>query len=329
MEKRVIIGKKEFSWKTFFLQWEWMLVLIFILVNVINANLSPYYLNADSLRDATMTFLDKAFIVLPMVFIIILGDIDISVASIVALSSVVMADLYTMGVPMELAVVICLAVGTLCGYVNGLLITRFKELSAVIVTLATMINYRGIAYILLEDQAAGKFPEWFKFLGWGYVGSVPFILIVFAVFAVIFGLLLHKTTFGRRVYAMGSNLTASQFSGIQVDKIKILVFTLAGLMSAVTALFLTSRMGSTRPNIATGYELDVIAMVVLGGISTSGGKGRMIGAILAIFLIGFLRYGLGLVNVPAQMLLVIIGLLLILAVMVPNLKGYLRKWVKI
>ncbi|MED1953591.1 ABC transporter permease [Brevibacillus centrosporus] len=329
MEKRVIIGKKEFSWKTFFLQWEWMLVLIFILVNVINANLSPYYLNADSLRDATMTFLDKAFIVLPMVFIIILGDIDISVASIVALSSVVMADLYTMGVPMELAVVICLAVGTLCGYVNGLLITRFKELSAVIVTLATMIIYRGIAYILLEDQAAGKFPEWFKFLGWGYVGSVPFILIVFAVFAVIFALLLHKTTFGRRIYAMGSNLTASQFSGIQVDKIKILVFTLAGLMSAVTALFLTSRMGSTRPNIATGYELDVIAMVVLGGISTSGGKGRMIGAILAIFLIGFLRYGLGLVNVPAQMLLVIIGLLLILAVMVPNLKGYLRKWVKI
>ncbi len=329
MEKRVITYRKEFSWKTFFLQWEWMLVLIFILVNVINANLSPYYLNADSLRDATMTFLDKAFIVLPMVFIIILGDIDISVASIVALSSVVMADLYTMGVPMELAVVICLLVGTFCGYINGLLITRFKELSAVIVTLATMIIYRGIAYILLEDQAAGKFPEWFKFLGWGYVGTVPFILIVFAVFAVIFGLLLHKTTFGRRVYAMGSNLTASQFSGIQVDKIKILVFTLAGLMSAITALFLTSRMGSTRPNIATGYELDVIAMVVLGGISTSGGKGRMIGAILAIFLIGFLRYGLGLVNVPAQMLLVIIGLLLIVAVMVPNLKSHLRKWVKI
>lgn len=329
MEKRVIISRKEFSWKTFFLQWEWMLVLIFILVNVINANLSPYYLNADSLRDATMTFLDKAFIVLPMVFVIILGDIDISVASIVALSSVVMADLYTMGVPMELAVVICLAVGTLCGYINGLLITRFKELSAVIVTLATMIIYRGIAYILLEDQAAGKFPEWFKFLGWGYVGTVPFILIVFVVFAVIFGLLLHKTTFGRRVYAMGSNLTASQFSGIQVDKIKIIVFTLAGLMSAVTALFLTSRMGSTRPNIATGYELDVIAMVVLGGISTSGGKGRMIGAILAIFLIGFLRYGLGLVNVPAQMLLIIIGLLLIVVVMVPGLKGRLRKWVKI
>lgn len=328
MEQRIVTNKRPFSWKSFLLQWEWMLVLIFIGINIMNMNLSEYYWSFDSLRDATMTFLDKAFIVLPMVLIIILGDIDISVASIVALSSVIMADLYTMGVPMPLAMLICLLVGTVCGFVNGLLIVKFKELSAVIVTLATMIIYRGIAYIILEDQAAGKFPEWFNFLGWGYAGSIPFILIVFAVFAIFFGLLLHKTTFGRRVYAMGNNVTASRFSGVQVDKIKIIVFTLAGFMAAVTALFLTSRMGSTRPNVATGYELDVIAMVVLGGISTAGGKGRMIGAILAVFLIGFLRYGLGLVNVPAQMLLIILGLLLIVAVMIPKLKlkgGKLRK----
>jgi rhamnose transport system permease protein len=328
MERRILLASKPFSWKTFFLQWEWMLVLIFLVVNAVNAYLSPYYLDANGLRDATMTFLDKAFIVLPMVLIIILADIDISVASIVALSSVVMAQLYTMGLPMELAILVCLLTGTLCGYVNGLLITRFKELSAVIVTLATMIIYRGIAYIILEDQAAGSFPEWFSYLGWGYVGPIPFIFVVFVLFAIAFTLLLHKTTFGRRVYAMGSNLTASQFTGIQVDRIKIIVFTLAGLMSAVAALFLTSRMGSTRPNIATGYELDVIAMVVLGGISTAGGKGRMIGAILAVFLIGYLRYGLGLVNVPAQLLLIIIGLLLIIAVAVPRLKGRFGKWSK-
>jgi len=145
-------------------------------------------------------------------------------------------------------------------------------------------------------------------------------LIAFVVIAVIFGLLLHKTTFGRRVYAIGNNPTASRFSGVQVDKIKIIVFTLAGIMAAITALFLTSRMGSTRPNVALGYELDVIAMVVLGGISTAGGKGKMLGAIIAIFLIGYLRYGLGLVNIPAQVLMIIIGLLLITAVMVPNLK---------
>ncbi|MEH6904886.1 ABC transporter permease [Neobacillus drentensis] len=314
------LNKKSFSLKTFFLQWEWLLVLLFILVNIINTSLSPYYLDFNSLRDATMTFLDKAFMVFPMVFIIILRDIDISVASIVALASVIMAHLYSLGVPMELAVVICLVVGAICGLINGLLIVKFKELSAVIVTLSTMIIYRGIAYIILEDQSAGSFPEWFGFLGWGYVFGIPFILIAFIVMAVIFGLLLHKTTFGRRVYAIGNNPTAARFSGVQVDKIKIIVFTLAGIMAAITALFLTSRMGSTRPNVATGYELDVIAMVVLGGISTAGGKGRMLGAIIAVFLIGFLRNGLGLINMPAQVLMIIIGLLLIFAVMVPNLK---------
>jgi rhamnose transport system permease protein len=314
------ISKKEFSVKKFFLQWEWLLVLLFILVNITNASLSPFYLDFNNLRDATMTFLDKAFIVFPMVMVMILRDIDISVASIVALASVVMAHLYTLGVPMELAVLICLTVGAVCGLINGLLIVKFKELSAVIVTLATMIIYRGIAYIILEDKSAGSFPEWFGFFGWGYVYGIPFILLSFVVLAVIFGLMLHKTTFGRRVYAIGNNPTASRFSGVQVDKIKIIVFTLAGLMAGVTALFLTSRMGSTRPNVALGYELDVIAMVVLGGISTAGGKGKMAGAIIAIFLIGYLRYGLGLINIPAQVLMIIIGLLLITAVMVPNLK---------
>lgn len=314
------LSKKEFSFKKFFLQWEWMLLLLFIIVNIVNAGLSPFYLEFNNLRDATMTFLDKSFIVFPMVLIMILRDIDISVASIVALSSVVMAHLYTLGVPMEIAVLICLIVGSVCGLINGLLIVKFKELSAVIITLATMIIYRGIAYIILEDQSAGSFPEWFGFLGWGYVYGIPFILIAFVVLAVIFWTLLHKTTFGRRVYAIGNNPTASRFSGVQVDKIKIVVFTLAGLMAAITALFLTSRMGSTRPNVALGYELDVIAMVVLGGISTAGGKGKMLGAIIAVFLIGYLRYGLGLINIPAQILMIIIGLLLITAVMLPNLK---------
>ena len=320
MDQKTIISHKEFNLKNFFFQWEWMLVLIFIIVNIINVILSPYYLNGSGLLDATSTFLDKAFIVFPMAYILILGDIDISVGSTVALSAVVMAVAYNMGLPMGIAVVLCLVVGTLCGLFNGLLIVKFKELSAVIVTLSTMIIYRGVAYIILEDRAAGKFPGWYTYLGWGDIKGIPFILVVFVVCALIFGLLLHKTTFGRRVFAMGNNITASRFSGIEVDRIKVIIFTLAGLMSGVTALFLTSRMGSTRPNVANGYELDVIAMAVLGGVSTAGGKGRMIGAIIAVFLIGFLRYGLGLVNVPAQVLLVIIGLLLIFAVMIPNLK---------
>lgn len=318
--QRVIADKQAWNAKQFFLQWEWILLVVFIGVNILNMYLSPYYMDFFNLRDATMAFLDKAFIVLPMVFVLILADIDISVASTVALSSVVMADLYQRGVPMELAVVICLAVGTCCGLINGLLIVKFKELSAVIVTLITMILYRGIAYVILENQAAGNFPDWFSYLGWGYVGEIPFILIVFVVLAIIFGLLLHKTTFGKHVYAIGTNPTASRFSGIPVDRVKVIVFTLTGFMAAITALFLTSKMGSTRPNIANMYELEIIAMAVLGGISTAGGKGKMIGAIIAIFLVGLLRYGLGLINVNAQLQLIIIGALLITAVALTHMK---------
>lgn len=320
MAERMLETRRPFSFKEFFLQWEWLLVLLFIIVNIVNANLSSYYLNSAGLWDATTSFLDEAFIVLPMVFVMILGEIDISVGSIVALSSVVMAEVYHMGVPMALALVICLLVGTLCGWINGLVLVKFKELSSVIVTLSTMILFRGIAYILLKDQALGDFPAWFNYFGWGDIGGIPFIFIAFAVCAIFYGLLLHQTTFGRRVYAIGNNETASRFSGVKVDRIKWIVFTLAGLMSAITAIFLTSKMGSTRPNIANGYELDVIAMVALGGISTSGGKGRMIGAIIAVFLVGLLKYGLGLINVPSEVMLVIVGFLLIFAVAISQIR---------
>jgi rhamnose transport system permease protein len=189
-----------------------------------------------------------------------------------------------------------------------------------IVTLSTMTIYRGVAYVILEDRAAGGFPPWFSFFAWGYVGPFPFILIVFIVAVVIFGLLLHKTSFGRSVYGMGSNLLACRYSGVKTDRILVTVFLLTGFMSAVCAIFLSSRMGSTRPNVAMGYELDVIAMVVLGGVSTSGGTGRIAGPLLAVFIIGFLNYGLGLINVSAQVILIILGLLLVLSVLVMNLR---------
>jgi rhamnose transport system permease protein len=326
--KRIITIDQTFSWKKFFLQWEWLLVLLFIGINLMNTNLSPYYMNADGLLTATSSFLEKAFIALPMAFILVLGEIDISVASTVALSSVIMGVSYNaLGVPMGIAILICLATGTLCGFINGFILTKFKELSPMIVTLGTQILFRGIATMILKDQAAGNFPMWFSEIYWGSVGSIPYMLIVFVVLAIIFGIVLHKTTFGRRVFAMGSNGIASRYTGIKVDKIRLLIYTLTGTMAAVTALFLTSRMGSTRPNIAMGYEMDAIAMVVLGGIPTSGGKGRFIGVIIAIFIVGLLRYGLGLINVSSQVMLIIIGALLISAVMIPNLKlkGLLKK----
>ncbi len=317
---RSISIEQKFSFRKFILQWEWLLVAIFVLVNIVNSSLSSYYWNESTFLTAPMSFLDVAFLVLPMTFVMILGMIDISVASTVALSAVVMAVTFNSGLPMPLSVLLCLAVATACGLLNGILMILFKELSAVIVTLATMIIYRGIAYIILADQASGKFPKWYSTFGWGYVAGVPVIIILFAIAAIIFGLVLHRTSFGRKVYGMGNNIVASRYSGIRTDRVIVIVFTVTGLMAGVTALFLSSRMGSTRPNVAQGYELTAIAMTALGGVSTAGGKGRIIGPVLAVFIIGFLNYGLGLVNIPAQVLLIITGLLLVVSVLVLNVR---------
>ena len=320
MSERTLEIEKPRSLKNFFFQWEWFLIALFVIINIVNSLLSPYYFTADTFLSTPMNFLDKAFLVYPMMMIIVLGNIDVSVGSIIALSSVIMAVSYNAGLSMPLAMVLCLAVSTFCGFINGFLQAKFRELSSTIITISTQIIYRGIAYIILEDKAAGKFPTWFSFLGWGYIGKVPFIMIVFIVFTILFAILIHKTRFGRQLFAMGNNSTACRYSGIKTENMLISVSTIMGFMAGITALFLTSRIGSTRPNVATGYELDVIAMVVLGGVSTSGGKGRITGPLLSIFIIGFLNYGLGLFNISAQVLLIIIGALLIVAVMLQNLR---------
>lgn len=318
---RVISAEQKFCWKKALLKWEVFLVVIFLAVNIMNACISPYYLSVNGLFTATSSFLEKAFIVLPMAYLLLLGEIDISVGATVALSACVMGITYNAGLPLGLAVVVCLLVGSLCGALNGSILTKFTELAPMIVTLGTQILFRGIAELLLKDQAAGGFTrvEWFKNLYWGKIGVVPIMFLIFAICAVVFGIVMHCTTFGRRMYAIGSNSEAAKYSGINVQKIRFIVYTLTGTFSAVTAIFLASGMGSVRSNIASGYELEAISMVVLGGILTDGGKGNFPGAILAIFILGFLRYGLGLINVPSQLMMVIIGLLLLLVVMVPKI----------
>jgi rhamnose transport system permease protein len=326
MSDQIQIGiTRERNWREFFFQWEWILVGVLLLVIAVNTYISPYFLNLNTFIRTPASFLDKAFIVFPMMFVLILAKIDISVGSTVALSAVIMATTYNAGLPMPLAMLLCLTVAGLGGAVNGWLLVKFKELSFVIVTLSTMIIYRGIAYIILGDQASGGFPEWYSYLGWGEIFGVPFIFVAFIVTAIAFGLLLHKTTFGRAVFGMGRNAMASRYSGVNVDRVVFTVFALNGLMAGVTALFLTSRMGSTRPNVATGYELEVIAMVALGGVSTSGGIGRIGGPILAVFIIGFLSYGMGLANLQAPIVLVVIGSLLIVSVLVHRIRFRSKK----
>ena len=324
---RIIIAEKPFSLKSFFFKWEWLLVIIFIGINIMNISISPYYWSVSGLLTATSSFLEKSFIALLMAYILVLGDIDISVGAISCLSAVVMAVSFNKGVPMGLSLVICLLVGTACGFLNGIILTKFTELAPMIVTLGTQILFRGIAEAMLGDQAAGGLTsiKWFSNLYWGKIGAIPVMLIFFIVFACIFGFILHKTVFGRWLYAIGSNKVASEYAGIPVQKVRLLVFTVTGTFAAVTAVFLAARMGSTRADIATNYEMEAISMAVLGGFSTSGGKGNYLGLILAIFIVGLLRYGLGLINIASQFMLVVIGALLIITVMIPNLKGIFKK----
>jgi rhamnose transport system permease protein len=318
---RTISAERGFSWKRFILQWEWMLVLMLIIVNVFNISASSNYANLKNILNATRDFLDKAIVVFPMIFVLMLGEIDISVASTMALSATIMGVAYQAGVPMIGAIVLALITGTICGFINGFILIKFPELSSMIVTLSTQIIFRGIAQIILETNSVNGFPSWFTKIASGKIGGlVPYVLVFVIIEALFFTYLLHYTKFGRRCYAMGNSTTVAKFSGVKTDKIKLIVFTMAGLLSAVAAVYLASKMSSVRPDVAKGYELDIIAMAVLGGVSTSGGKGRVLGATLAILVIGYLRYGLGLINASSQIIMIVVGALLIIAVAIPNLR---------
>ena len=315
-----IKSEKKFDLKEFFLQWEWLLLVLLIGILITNASLSPDFFSFRTIMNSTTSFLDKAFMVFPMTFILLLGKIDISVGSIVALSAVTMAMSFEAGVPMVLAIIICLFVGAICGSINGLLVTRYPELPAMILTLGTQTLFRGLSYIFLENKSISGFPQWFQQFSWGKVGLIPIMALVFIAFAVIYSLVLHKTAFGRELKSIGFNERTSKYSGIRVERNIILSYVLLGVMASVTAMFLASRMSSVRADIAVGYELEVIAMAVLGGVSTNGGIGKMYGPIIAVFIIGFLRYGLGLINVSSQIITLVIGVLLIVSVLVTKLR---------
>jgi rhamnose transport system permease protein len=294
-------------------------VLIFIVVIVFNSFASPYFLNPSNMLDTTFSFVEKGLIALPMTLGIIMGDIDISVAGIIALASLVMGALSTAGAGTGVLVAAGLGTGLAAGLMNGLLATRFG-IPMIAVTIGGISLFRGIAYAALGDQAFTKYPDSFAFFGQGYVPGthIPFELAVFAVCAVLFGLLLHRTTFGRRVFAIGNNATAARFSGVRVQKMRLIVSCLTGLMSGLAGILLTSRIGSTRPNIANGWELEVITTVVLGGVAITGGRGNIAGVIIGIFLLGFLKFGMGLINVPGNVQNIFSGVLLILAILLPG-----------
>ncbi len=297
--------------------WEALLVLVAIAIFIINSLASPYFLNAWSLSDLTFNFTEKALIALAMALLIISGEIDLSVAAIIALASTLMGMAVQAGVGTPGLVAIGISVGLACGAFNGAMVTGLG-LPSIVVTIGTMSLFRGVSYIILGDQAYKGYPADFAFFGQGYVWwVVSFELVLFLAAALVYGFLLHRTSFGRRIFAIGNNPVAAQFSGVRVGRIKFILFCLTGLMAGIASVLITSRLGSTRPSIAQGYELEAITMVVLGGVSILGGSGSIPGVVLAAFIMGLVTFGLGLLNVPGIVMSIFIGSLLIVVIALP------------
>jgi len=301
----------------FWRRWETILFGVAVLIFAFDAVSSPHFLNPYTLSDATYNFTEKAIIAFAMAPLIIAGEIDLSVASIIALSSTAMGAAAVAGASPALLVLVALAVGAVAGAFNGFIVTHFR-VPSIVVTIGTMSLYRGIAYVVLGDQAYRSYPPGFDYFGQGYVWWViSFEFALFLVLAVVFGVVLHLTVFGRQIYAIGNNPIAAQFSGIRVDRIRRILFVLTGVMSGVASVLLTSRIASTRPTIASGFELDVVTMAVLGGVNILGGSGTIPGVVIAAFVMGLVTFGLGLLNVPGIVQSVVIGTLLISVIALP------------
>ena len=305
-------------------RWELGLAVLLAGVIVLNSFLSPYFLDVYNLIDSTFSFSEKALIALPMAFLIIAREIDVSVASIVALAAVLMGVAADAGAGSLLLVLVGLAAGTLAGVVNGTIVSLLG-VHSIVVTIGTLSLYRGIVVLIAGDEAFTGFPASFAWFGQHYLGGyIPVEFLVYVIATIVFGVVLHRTAFGRKVYALGTNPAAAVYSGVPHTRYRVILFALTGFMCGLAAVLLTSRLGSVRLNVATGWELQVITMVVLGGVGIAGGTGSIIGVTLAVFLIGLLTFGLSLINVPGIVMNIYVGLMLISAIALPKLYDILR-----
>jgi rhamnose transport system permease protein len=265
-------------------------------------------------------------IALPMTLIIITGEIDLSVASVVGLASVLTGVLTQAGVPFEVAAVLAIVAGALCGAFNGFLVT-VVGLPSLAVTIGTLALFRGLAVGLLGTTAVTDFPEFWTSLAKARVGgtNIPVVLFLFLVLLVVFVVLLHFTPFGRGIFAIGLSSETARFSGVRVERTKFILFVLAGTLSALAGIYYTLRYGSARGDNATGLELQVIAAVLLGGVSIFGGRGAIHGVIAGVLLIGVLASALRLANVTSDVINIITGVLLVLSVVASSFLAWLRK----
>jgi rhamnose transport system permease protein len=301
-------------------RWRWELVLVGILVAVliVNLSLSPYYLSVQNFINVFQLSIEKVIVAVIMTFVIVNGEIDLSVASVMGFAACVLGALYASGAPFGIAVVVALLAGAAAGLIHGLFVARMG-LPSLVVTLAGLIGWRGAARVLLEDRSSGDFPEWFDRLGQTpLVGRVSFALILFLAAIVVGGVILQRSAFGRSVYVIGNNAEVARYSGINVARTKLTLLTLSAFVAGLAGVLFAARLGSVRANLAEGFELDIITMVLLGGVSIFGGSGNMVGVGLSIAIILNIRNGLGLARVAVSTQTGVVGALLILSVLVPN-----------
>lgn len=301
-------------------RWEVFLMMALAVTIVVNASLSPFYLGVGNFVNLFWLSNEKIIVAVIMTFVIISGEIDLSVASVMGFSAAVMATVHQAGsVPFVMAILAGLAAGALAGLLQGWVITRFV-LPSLVVTLAGLIGFRGAARVFMEDESVGGFPDWFDQLGQqNLLGPLPAALLIFFVGLAIAWVTLERGAIGRKVYVIGDNAEVARFSGVAVDKVKLRLFVASGLVAGLAGVLFAARLGSVRGSLAEFFELDIITMVLLGGVSIFGGSGSMLGVTLAIFTVLNIRNGLGLANVDGIIQTGVIGGLLIASVLIPNL----------
>jgi rhamnose transport system permease protein len=310
------------------LRWETGLAAVVVIVIIVASSVSPQFLTGNNLFNVGLSNGEIAIMTLPMTLIIISGEIDLSVASILGMASALLGVLWSKGLPMPAIFVIVAIVGLAAGAFNGLLVTRLG-LPSLAVTIGTLALYRGIATILLGPTTVANFPAAYTNLG---VNGVPFTgndvtysTFIFVVLAIIFGVVLHATPFGRSIYAMGASVEAAQFAGIRVKRIKTILFMISGLICSLAGVLWTFRLDTAVQNNGLGLELDVIAIVLLAGVSIFGGKGSIIGVVLAVLVFAGIQNALLLTNFNQEATGIVTGALLLASVFVPNAGRWVRR----
>jgi rhamnose transport system permease protein len=308
-----------------FARWEVFLFAILLVLIWEGTQLSDVFLTGANFSNLASSVGEVAIMALPSTLIIITGEIDLSVESTLGLASAILGFLWAAGVPLQIGIPLVLVVGVLCGLLNGLLVAR-AGLPSLVVTLGTLALYRGLASVTLGPTAVSDFPAWFTSFGFGNVPntSIPWTLLVFAVLAVVFGLVLHAMWPGRQVYAVGKNKDAARFSGVHVQTMKLALFVVSGIVSALAGVLLTARFSSARADNGTGLVLLVVTIVLLGGVDINGGKGTLVGVVIAVFTLAVLQSELRLAGVSSEYQAVAVGCLLIVSVTAPTIARQAR-----